>query len=176
MSAAHTSVIRPGLYQHYKGPLYRVTQVVRHSESEESLVVYQALYGEKGFWARPLTMFDELVKLDGASVPRFRYLDEQTDVLELAVLNVEPSECDNFEQAFADAERIIAGMEGYLEHQLQQNVERPTEYLLTVQWQSQEHHAIGFRQSDEYQQWRKLLHHFYSPMPKVEYYQGLRAR
>ena len=63
--------LQPGLYRHYKGPEYRVYSVARHSESEEEVVFYQALYGEFGFWVRPLSMFLETVEVDGEPVPRF---------------------------------------------------------------------------------------------------------
>ena len=63
--------IQPGLYQHYKGPQYRVFSVARHSETEEEVVFYQALYGDYGFWVRPLSMFVESVEVDGEQVPRF---------------------------------------------------------------------------------------------------------
>lgn len=54
--------LQPGLYQHYKGPQYRVFSVARHSETEEEVVFYQALYGDYGFWVRPLSMFLESVR------------------------------------------------------------------------------------------------------------------
>lgn len=53
-----------GIYQHYKGAYYEVLDVARHSETEESLVVYRALYGEYGLWCRPLGMFMETVIMD----------------------------------------------------------------------------------------------------------------
>lgn len=64
---------RPGVYRHYKGNLYRVDKVVRHSETEEELVVYQQLYGDYGWWARPAKMFLETVEIDGqpSSTKRF---------------------------------------------------------------------------------------------------------
>ena len=62
---------RPGIYRHYKGPLYEVLGVARHSETEEPLVVYRALYGDYGLWIRPLEMFTELVEVQGEPVPRF---------------------------------------------------------------------------------------------------------
>lgn len=65
--------LKPGLYRHYKGGLYEVIGVARHSETEEWLAVYQPQYGERGLWVRPLTMFTELVTADGQSVPRFQY-------------------------------------------------------------------------------------------------------
>ena len=61
----------PGLYRHYKGNDYRVVGLARHSETLEPVVVYQALYGERGLWVRPAAMFIERVEIDGKSVPRF---------------------------------------------------------------------------------------------------------
>ena len=64
-------MIEPGLYRHYKGNDYEVIGVATHSETEESLVVYRALYGEFGLWVRPAAMFEETVEVDGETVPRF---------------------------------------------------------------------------------------------------------
>jgi hypothetical protein len=63
--------VTPGIYRHYKGQRYRVLGTARHSETEEELVVYQALYGECGLWVRPAAMFAETVELDGEPIPRF---------------------------------------------------------------------------------------------------------
>lgn len=69
------ATIRPGRYRHYKGQEYRVLGAARHSETGEALVLYQALYGEGGWWARPAGMFLESVPAaDGARVPRFRWI------------------------------------------------------------------------------------------------------
>ncbi|HDZ34963.1 MULTISPECIES: DUF1653 domain-containing protein [Pseudoalteromonas] len=68
--------LKPGLYQHYKGPQYKVIHVATHSETEEQLVIYQALYGEFGIWARPLSMFNETIEKDGNTIPRFAYIGE----------------------------------------------------------------------------------------------------
>ncbi|MBI2498504.1 MAG: DUF1653 domain-containing protein [Opitutae bacterium] len=62
---------RSGLYRHYKGNDYRVIGLARHSETLEPLVVYQALYGERGLWVRPAAMFAETVEIGGKRVPRF---------------------------------------------------------------------------------------------------------
>ncbi len=72
-----TQTIKPGIYQHYKGPKYRVYEVAQHSEMEESLVVYRALYGEFGMWVRPLSMFLETVEIDGVTKPRFAFVEER---------------------------------------------------------------------------------------------------
>jgi len=68
--------VRPGIYRHYKGWLYRVLFLARHSETEEAMVVYQALYGERGYWVRPLSLFLERVLVEGREVPRFEPLEE----------------------------------------------------------------------------------------------------
>ena len=70
--------LKPGKYQHYKGQYYEVIGTARHSETEEELVVYRALYGARGLWVRPLSMFCESVTVGAESVPRFAYVgDEQ---------------------------------------------------------------------------------------------------
>ena len=70
--------LKPGKYVHYKGNFYEVLGVALHSETMEELVVYRALYGERGLWARPKAMFCETVNVAGKTVPRFRYLGEET--------------------------------------------------------------------------------------------------
>lgn len=65
-----------GKYRHYKGNLYEVIGVARHSETLEEMVVYRALYGEGGLWVRPMGMFLENVTVDGKTVPRFAYTGE----------------------------------------------------------------------------------------------------
>ena len=64
----------PGVYRHYKGRDYRLITLARHSETEEQMVVYQALYGERGIWVRPASMWNETVLVDGREIPRFRYI------------------------------------------------------------------------------------------------------
>lgn len=68
--------ILPGRYRHFKGNEYRVLYLARHSETLEEYVVYQALYGERGIWVRPASMWNEMVERDGRSVRRFTYLGE----------------------------------------------------------------------------------------------------
>ena len=70
-------MLKTGRYRHYKGAHYEVLGVARHSETEEELVVYRALYGEHGLWVRPLAMFCETVQFDGGSVPRFAWVGEE---------------------------------------------------------------------------------------------------
>ncbi len=66
--------IKLGIYEHYKGNLYQVLHIAKHSESEEELIVYRALYGDYGVWVRPLEMFAETVEVNGKAVPRFKLI------------------------------------------------------------------------------------------------------
>ena len=75
-----------------------------------------------------------------------------------------------FESAFAEARPIIASMPGFRSLPLLRGIESASTYLLLVEWETVEHHEVGFRQSPEYQQWRALLHHFYEPFPVVEHF------
>lgn len=64
-------MIKTGTYRHYKGALYEVIDTVRHSETEEWLVLYRPLYGEGKLWVRPYEMFTEMVEVNGQEVARF---------------------------------------------------------------------------------------------------------
>lgn len=69
-----------GFYQHYKGRYYQVMALAQHSETLEWLVMYQALYGDYGLWARPAEMFIENVEIAGELIPRFQYLGTDAPV------------------------------------------------------------------------------------------------
>ncbi|THJ24291.1 MAG: DUF1653 domain-containing protein [Nitrospira sp. CG24D] len=69
-------MLQPGRYRHYKGNDYEVVGVAKHSETEEEVVVYRALYGERGLWVRPLVMFLETVVVEGRPQPRFQFVAE----------------------------------------------------------------------------------------------------
>ena len=68
--------IKPGRYRHFKGQEYEVLGVARHSETDEELVVYRALYGDFGLWVRPVSMWNEAVERDGKTFRRFTYIGE----------------------------------------------------------------------------------------------------
>jgi hypothetical protein len=69
--------VHPGRYRHYKGKEYQVFGCAKHSETEEELVVYRALYGERGLWVRPVAMFLEDVMVAGTRVKRFEFIGEE---------------------------------------------------------------------------------------------------
>ncbi len=73
-SCAVAQELKLGIYRHYKGHLYQVLSVARHSETLEEMVVYQALYGDFGVWVRPLKMFLEEVVSEGVQQPRFAFV------------------------------------------------------------------------------------------------------
>ncbi len=91
-------------------------------------------------------------------------------ILEVAVLDVIPGREANFQKDFEQAQKIIASMPGYVSHQLQRCLEKPSRYLLLVNWARMEDHTEGFRGSAEYAEWKSLLHHYYDPFPEVEHY------
>ena len=94
-------------------------------------------------------------------------------ILEAAMLQIRPGRESAFEAAFGAASPIIAGIDGYLGHELQRCVDTPGRYLLLVRWRSLEDHTVGFRESPSYQRWRELLHHFYDPFPGVEHFEAV---
>lgn len=69
--------IVPGRYHHFKGKDYEVIGVAKHSETQEELVVYRALYGEGGLWVRPASMWSESVEHNGQFVQRFTKIEEE---------------------------------------------------------------------------------------------------
>jgi heme-degrading monooxygenase HmoA len=94
-------------------------------------------------------------------------------VLELAVLDVKPELVDGFESTFREASQYVAATPGYVSHELQRCLEDTNRYILLVQWQTLEDHTRGFRGSDRYEEWRRLLHHFYDPFPTVEHFERI---
>lgn len=67
--------VQRGLYRHFKGNTYQVIDTARHSETQEDMVVYRALYGDFGLWVRPTNLFVEQVDLDGRQVSRFQLIE-----------------------------------------------------------------------------------------------------
>ena len=67
--------ITPGRYRHFKGNEYEVLYIARHSETLEEMVVYRALYGERGIWVRPASMWNEIVERDGKTYRRFTKIE-----------------------------------------------------------------------------------------------------
>ncbi len=96
-------------------------------------------------------------------------------VLEHALLDLIPGEEAAFEGAFAEAKEIISAADGFRSLRPTRCAECRHRYLLLVEWDSAEHHTVGFRVSPAYQQWRRLLHHFCEPFPKVEHYEPVAA-
>lgn len=70
--------LKKGRYRHYKGNMYEVLDIARHSETEEWMVVYKTLYGDFSTWVRPYEMFVEEVEVDGVKTPRFEFVGKRT--------------------------------------------------------------------------------------------------
>ena len=69
--------LEKGLYQHYKGNMYEVYTTAQHSETEEWMVVYKALYGDEGMWVRPYDMFVSKVEVNGQMTERFKKVNDE---------------------------------------------------------------------------------------------------
>ena len=91
-------------------------------------------------------------------------------ILEVAMLIVKPGQEKQFEIDFKTAGQYISAIEGYIGHSLRKCLEQENKYILLVDWQELENHTVGFRQSEEYQKWKLLLHHYYDPFPQVDHY------
>ena len=91
-------------------------------------------------------------------------------VVEHAVLPVRIGRERDFEVAFAQARPLIEATPGFRGLRLLRGVERPSDYLLLVEWERLEDHTEGFRGSDRYPEWSALLHSFYEPFPVVEHF------
>jgi heme-degrading monooxygenase HmoA len=96
-------------------------------------------------------------------------------VVEHALLPVRPGQEADFEASFAQAKAIIANAAGFQSLTLSRCIERPSTYLLLVEWASLEDHTDGFRGSPQFEEWRALLHHFYDPAAIVEHYERVDA-
>lgn len=94
-------------------------------------------------------------------------------ILEAVMLQVKPGMEKEYESAFQKASTIISSMSGYISHELQRCMEVNGKYLLLVKWETLEAHTVGFRQSNEYKEWKELLHHFYDPFPVVEHFESV---
>ena len=92
-------------------------------------------------------------------------------ILEVAILNVKPGQEKQFEIDFAAAGQFISSIKGYVKHSLGHCIEQKNKYILLVNWENLEDHTVGFRQSTQYLEWKKLLHHYYDPFPTVEHYE-----
>lgn len=95
-------------------------------------------------------------------------------ITEIAILKIKSEQNSDFERSFKEAEKLLAGRQGYISHELLKCLEEENQYLLIIRWETLEDHTIHFRGSAEYQEWKKLLHHFYDPFPSVEHYEALK--
>jgi heme-degrading monooxygenase HmoA len=91
-------------------------------------------------------------------------------ILEIAILNVIQGREKQFEEDFKNAGQYISSIKGYVRHSLRKCIEQQNKYILLVEWENLEDHTIGFRESEQYLEWKKLLHNYYDPFPTVEHY------
>jgi heme-degrading monooxygenase HmoA len=94
-------------------------------------------------------------------------------ITEHALLEVVPGREDDFVESIRAAKTLIAGSPGFVSLRVERCVERPSCFLLLVEWEHLEDHTVGFRGSPAYEEWRAALHHFYDPFPVVEHFEAI---
>lgn len=92
-------------------------------------------------------------------------------ILEIATLYVNANRQKKFEEDFSIARQYISSTKGFIGLSLRKSIEQNNKYILLVEWKKIEDHLIGFRQSEIYNKWKELLHHYYDPFPVVEHYE-----
>lgn len=94
-------------------------------------------------------------------------------ILEVAILDVKQGQQESFETDFAIASKYISTIKGYQSHTLKKCLEHDNRYILLVDWDTLESHELGFRKSEAFLKWKKLLHDYYDPFPIVEHYETI---
>lgn len=92
-------------------------------------------------------------------------------ILEVAILYVKNDQSEQFEADFKTAGKYISSISGYIRHSLRRCIEQENKYILLVEWKNLEDHTVGFRESEAYESWKALLHHYYDPFPVVEHFE-----
>ncbi|MCJ8325504.1 MAG: antibiotic biosynthesis monooxygenase [Campylobacterales bacterium] len=95
-------------------------------------------------------------------------------ILEVAILYIKDNQEKDFENNMRKASKIIAAQKGYISHEVKKCLEKKNKYILLVNWKTLIDHEHIFRNSKDYQEWKKLLHHFYEPFPIVEHYKSIK--
>jgi heme-degrading monooxygenase HmoA len=86
---------------------------------------------------------------------------------ELALIDVIPGKEADFEAAVQQAVPLFKRAAGCKSMKLHRTIEHPARYYLKVEWDTLEDHTVGFRQSDDFQEWRRLVSPFFQKPPEV---------
>lgn len=91
-------------------------------------------------------------------------------IIERAILTVKPGQAEDFIQAFASARALIERAKGCRKAGMHRGVENPDSFLLLVEWETLEDHMLGFRESQDFVEWRAILSPHFAAPPAVEHY------
>ena len=91
-------------------------------------------------------------------------------ILEAGYLFIKAGEETQFEENFKLATQYISSIDGYLQHSLHRCIEQENKYLLLVEWTTVEAHMVGFRQSEAFTEWRKLIGPYFEAAPNMEHF------
>jgi heme-degrading monooxygenase HmoA len=92
-------------------------------------------------------------------------------ILEHAVVDITSGQEDAFEAAFAEAKTVLAAANGCRSISLRRGIEDPSRYLLLVEWDELDDHLVGFRESEQFTQWRALIGPYFDGQPGVDHYE-----
>jgi len=90
-------------------------------------------------------------------------------IFELAQIDVKPGKESAFEQGVSQAAPIFKRARGCHGLQLLKSIEQPSRYTLMVTWETLEDHTVHFRQSADFQEWRRLVGEFFAAAPQVSH-------
>ncbi|MCR9289905.1 antibiotic biosynthesis monooxygenase [Saprospiraceae bacterium] len=91
-------------------------------------------------------------------------------ILEAGYLFIKKGEEGQFEEKFKLATQYISSIDGYIRHSLKRCIEQENKYLLLVEWETLEAHMVGFRKSEAFLEWRKLIGPYFEAAPNMEHF------
>jgi heme-degrading monooxygenase HmoA len=94
-------------------------------------------------------------------------------IVEHAFFTIRAGSEADFEAAFEQARLVIASSKGFRNLALSRCIETPGQYLLLVEWDTLEDHTVGFRESDLFIEWRRLLSPYFESLPEVTHFTPL---
>lgn len=94
-------------------------------------------------------------------------------ITEIAFMSIVPGQEDAFLAALEEAKLVIARADGFRSLRIQRGIERPSTFVLTIEWDTLEAHTVGFRQGPLFAEWRSHIGPYFAEAPLVEHWSPL---